>query len=501
MKVEFLPPVAGPVNGSHHAQAAAANAIVADSAQGVLRDALSGEVAVDRLLLRAAAGAGKSFLLKRLVADAITHPGVSRVVVTAFTNKQTHPIARDLGLELGADRVALLVAANRLGEVPDDTRDAATVVSDVASIPPTAIVVIAPIHKLGSHYASQFNSTLGAGANGNAPFDVLLVDEAWQVANHLFDKVSRLAPLWVGVGDVGQLPPLEIGANPWRSDTGYNPYRAWPTAFESGDRKTSVHELPSVWRPPAGSLALWRAFYPDWSELNSVVAPEDRWVEFESMSPVATTIWKQVAAGIPTLLEVDGLPDPDAADVDLPLTKFIESLVDELMGADVRFYSRMLDRHGSPTTEIKIATPLETHNHPLVAILATRNQARDDLEEMTNRLIKRHSLASDVVVPSTVDSWQGQTNAFTVAIHPLSGAASLDEFNSAFGRLAVMCTRATHGTLLVSRSGLDTLLAEAPARPGTPLGEPGFRTLPRQTHERILEAFARGRLTVTVVNE
>ena len=30
-------------------------------------------------------------------------------------------------------------------------------------------------------------------------------------------------PIWVGVGDVGQLPPLEIGTNPWRGDPGYNP--------------------------------------------------------------------------------------------------------------------------------------------------------------------------------------------------------------------------------------------------------------------------------------
>lgn len=68
----------------------------------------------------------------------------------------------------------------------------------------------------------------------------------------------------------------------------------------------------------------------------------------------------------------------------------------------------------------------------------------------------------------------------------------LDEFNSAFGRLAVTCTRATHGLLLVSRRNLDDLLAVAAPRPGTPFGEPGTRQLPRQTHQRILSTFARG---------
>jgi hypothetical protein len=85
----------------------------------------------------------------------------------------------------------------------------------------------------------------------------------------------------------------------------------------------------------------------------------------------------------------------------------------------------------------------------------------------------------------------------TVALHPLSGASQLDEFNSAFGRLAVTCTRATHGLLMVARPGLDELLGDAPARPGTPFGEPGNRQLPRQTHQRILSTFARGRIDVT----
>ena len=43
----------------------------------------------------------------------------------------------------------------------------------------------------------------------------------------------------------------------------------------------------------------------------------------------------------------------------------------------------------------------------------------------------------------------------------------------------------------------DALLANASARPGTPLGEPGVRQLPRQTHERILATVSRGTLTVT----
>jgi hypothetical protein len=111
--------------------------------------------------------------------------------------------------------------------------------------------------------------------------------------------------------------------------------------------------------------------------------------------------------------------------------------------------------------------------------LATRNQIVDDATAMVERLTDKFSLPKGVLVASTVDSWQGQTNRITVAIHPLSGTEHLDEFNSAFGRLAVTCTRATHGLLVVSRVGLDELINNSSVRPGTPFGEPGTRSLPR----------------------
>jgi hypothetical protein len=129
---------------------------------------------------------------------------------------------------------------------------------------------------------------------------------------------------------------------------------------------------------------------------------------------------------------------------------------------------------------------------PLIVVLASRNAAVDDAHTLAERLTEKYELPEGVVTASTVDRWQGQTNRITIGIHPLSGADELDNFNSAFGRLAVTCTRATHGLLIVTRAGIDSLLADAPARPGTPLGEPGVRTLPRQTHQRILGAFARG---------
>ncbi|MDN5852065.1 MAG: AAA family ATPase [Actinomycetia bacterium] len=496
LTVEFAPPSCPAVDGRHHADAAAGNAAVAQDAIDVLRDAMSGSAPVDRVLLKAAAGAGKSFVLRRLVADAVAYRPGMRIVVVAFANKQIHPLAAALGAELGQDRVCLFVAKDRIADVPAEARTNATVVSTTSGIPAGCAVVIATAHKLGAiGELKRLRDHLGVAGDGASPFDVLLVDEAWQLPHHLFDRIAKAAPVAVGVGDVGQLPPLEIGSNPWRGDPGFNPYRAWPTAFD-GDERTWAAELPAVWRPAAGHLELWRAFYPEWDELHCVAAPGDRAVVTDGLNGAAGAVWGQVGTGVPTLLEVAGLPDAEAADVDLPLLEVVERLLDELLTCRFSLVTAAYDNNGKPNGVKLIAGAGGHPGDPLVAVLATRNQAVDDATDMVERLRAKHGRTETELVASTVDSWQGQTNGITVAIHPLTGAAELDAFNSAFGRLAVACTRATHGLLLVARPGLDELLTGAPARPGTPFGEPGKRHLPRQTHQRILAAFARGTLTV-----
>lgn len=496
--ISFTPP-AETATGPHHAAAAAGNTAVALEASAALQAALAGTSDHRRILLKAAAGAGKSFALKRLVQDAVAHQRCARVAVIAFTNKQIHPLAADVAKLLGKEKVCIFVKKGTVDDLPADVVKYVTIAEKTSEIPTDVQVVIATSHKLGApSELRRQKEALGAGRNGDAPYDVLFVDEAWQLPHYLFDRVNKIAPLWVGVGDVGQLPPLEVGANPWRGEPGHNPYRAWPTDYTDGRDAdlTWERELPAVWRPPAGALALWRAFYPEWAELNCVAGPGDRSLVTD-VDGVAGEVWNAVGSGTPTLLEIDGLPPAEAADIDLPLVEYVESLLDDLFTAGFTLERALYDDAVTPTGGRESSEPGTHAGDPLVAILATRNQAVDDAADAVERLREKHGLTDKDIVASTVDSWQGQTNGITIAIHPLTGAGELNDFNSAFGRLAVTCTRATHGLLMVSRPGLDTLLGEAPARPGNPYGEPGNRQLPRQTHQRILETFARATITLT----
>jgi len=475
----------------HHGEAAAANNAAAKKAFLALSEALSAGTTEKRILLRAAAGAGKSFQLQQMVQDALAHPACVRVAVAAFQNRQIWPLAKQLGEALGSNRVCLLSGRERVAEAQAEIGSAATVVSTTNAIPPTTRVVVATAHKLGAIGERNRHLTqLGPGGNNDKPYDVLFVDEAWQMALHLFAGISGYAPIVVGVGDVGQLPPIEAGANPWRGDRSYNPYRAWPTAFED-DPETFMLDLPAVWRPHANQLGLWRAFYRDWERLDCVAAPEDRTIELRAMHGDAARVWETVAAGHPTLLEVEGLDDPEAPDIDQPLLRVIKTLLTPLLAGGFAIVECRYDDSGNPVRSDRISSGKPTGD-PLIVLLASRNAAVEDAQQLAGQLIEDLGLPDGVIQASTVDRWQGQTNRITIAVHPLSGADELDEFNSAFGRLAVACTRATHGLLLVTRRGITDLLAEAPARPGTPFGEPGTRTLPRQTHERILETFTRG---------
>lgn len=489
---------APPIGAKHHGTAARTNTVVTDDAERVLLAALAAAARDDgdvtHLLLKAAAGAGKSYALKRLVEVAAGARGTRRIGITAFTNKQIQPLATDLARQLRRERVCLHYSGKRFAELPAAILQQVAVATTATNVPSTADVIVANSAKLGAPGESRrLVQHLGATPTGHL-FDVLFVDEAWQLAHHQFDGICGLAPVIVGVGDVGQLPPLEIGANPWRGDRSHNPYRAWPVAY-SGRPTTWERQLPAVWRPPAEALGLWRTFYPEWNELNCVAEPGERTVRLLAEVPSAP-LWRQVGTAQPTLLEVTGLNQSEAPDVDLPLINALEDWLDDLFTAGFVVHTTRYDNDGNPAERVEDRPGTGEDGDPLVVILATRNQAVDDAADVAQRLRDKHGLSERDIQASTVDSWQGQTNAITIAIHPLNGAEELDEFNSAFGRLAVACTRATHGVLLLTRDGLDDLLATAAARPGTPFGEPGPRRLPRQTHQRILNAFARGTLDV-----
>ena len=123
-----------------------------------------------------------------------------------------------------------------------------------------------------------------------------------------------------------------------------------------------------------------------------MAAPGDRSIELgDGLSGVARAVWEQVGTGVPTLLEVDGLPAPEAADIDLPLVGLVEGLLDELFAAGFTLVRRRPAVTVTPTGDTIRRAPGDEPDDPLVAVLATRNQAVDDAAEAVARLAKQHA--------------------------------------------------------------------------------------------------------------
>lgn len=252
------------------------------------------------------------------------------------------------------------MAADRLADLPRDVRDHVSVATSTGDVPDPSAVVVGTSHKMGARGQLQrFLDHLGPSANAEQPFDVLFVDEAWQLPLHRYTTVEGLAPLSVGVGDVGQLPPIDPSANPWRGDPGYNPYRAWPTAYADTETTFAI-DLPAVWRPTAAQLPLWRAFYREWDRLDCVAALGDRRIDLPAMTGAPASVWASVATGNPTLLEVDALPEPDAADIDPPLLGVVADLLAPLLEVGFTVTSRRYDGVGNPLDEVRTSSASPT---------------------------------------------------------------------------------------------------------------------------------------------
>ena len=180
-----------PDGARHHGEAAAANVEATTAAIAALADVLSGASALERILLRAAAGAGKSYALKRMVDQALSGLHCQRVGVVAFTNKQIIPLAEDLGTVLGRDRVCLRVSRDVSPTLPDSVRAAVTVADADVDVPADTEVLISTAFMLGLR-GHAFRQRLASLRHGRL-FDVLFVDEAWQLAQHLYRPLAGTA--------------------------------------------------------------------------------------------------------------------------------------------------------------------------------------------------------------------------------------------------------------------------------------------------------------------
>ena len=356
-----------------------------------------------------------------------------------------------------------------MGRRPQRGVDAATVVTTTADIPDDCVVVIATCHKLGAiGELKRLRDHFGAGGNGEAPFDVLFVDEAWQLA----------------------APPLRQGHARLRRSGRRR--RRRPAAAARDRRRTRGAATPATTRTARGRPTTTTTAAHVGRRAARRLAPGRR-----AARPVAGVLprvgARSTASPLPATGPLtSGRSDGPIAD-DLATGRHRRpdaARGRRLAGPGGRRHRPAADRvrrgvcstsssppgsrlrRASTTTPARPTGELRTSLSP-AATTATRSSRSSPraTRPSTTPPTPSSGCARSTTSPrrdlrrSTVDSWQGQTNGITVAIHPLTGASELDEFNSAFGRLAVTCTRATHGLLMVRGPASTSCSAKRPRGP------------------------------------
>lgn len=398
-------------------------------------------------------GAGKTGLVEDVLAVAVQLG--RRVLVTAPRNNQVFDLIARLHGHWPTVPVQLLHSED--SPPPDDV----AAICRAHGLPPVTSAGAVPA---GPQVVAATASKLAlTGRSIPGTFDVLVVDEAYQLAYRDFAPFAHLGRIKLLVGDPGQLRPIvEPG-----SDAALARFEAaetkvhhpCPAELRRLHPSVPVVQLPATRRLlPTTVEIVQPAFYPDMPFV-SAVAPESRRL----------------------LLPVRGIRSP----VDEALDRVAdgESLIALTLPRTTSEH-RAVDRDLADLTAAVVARALErgaawrspTGDHTLVpADFGGIDQHVASGAELAAALRRAGVPTSDVhgagtgVAPPEV--WQGLQRPFVVVKHPLSGTAAFDGFSLEAGRLCVMASRHQLGCVVVARAGIgDDLDGYAPDVGRRPFG-------------------------------
>ncbi len=405
------------------------------------------------VVVKAPPGSGKTYLLTRVV-QALSKKR-RRVVIAAQTNAQADDICRRLMAPPWKVRSYRFV---RSGGGMDEPVDGVTEVSSFDDLPTGPCVVTGTSAKWGF-------------AEIETPFDVLLVDEAWQMQWSQFVPLGRLASRFVLIGDPGQIPPVvTVDSSRWETAQ-IPPHLPAPEIVCAEDEILADVQpvqlrLPASRRLPADAVSLLQPFYDfpfaAWAlpaeravlTTGRFTEPVDRAIDLLASGSV-------VAVTNPT---VDDLPP---SDMDDDVAELAVRIAERLLERKAKV--RLLDDgDGKPERRL---TPLD------IGIAATHRV----MNELIAQRVRRSAYLQGVRV-DTPERWQGLQRLVTIAVHPLSGVLRPSSFDLETGRLCVMASRHQGGLIVVGRDHIGETLDGLIVAADQPIGRPDVAGRGHQQH-------------------
>lgn len=403
------------------------------------------------IIVKSPPGAGKTFLVECASAVAVKESGMRVIVVTPGVS-QLYDVADRL-LEYRLPRLELAHAMHRT--LPNSLSGRITASSGWSSdlnVGPG--VLITNVHLLTANL-DKLNSGM---------FDLMIVDEAYQLAAKDFMPVADLAKRVMMVGDPGQLDPV-ISIDTSNLEASTHKIH-WPSPAYVLNRfpRTPVFGLPVTRRLLQDTSDLIQAsFYPD-LPFHSVVNAEDRRLRFAAagIEPVIDRALDAVAAGASIVVVTVPGNAPAHEDADPAVAAVMAHLADRLLARQAEWVGKGL----LTAADIGCIDPHVIAGGAISAQLRQRNR-------------------SDIRV-ETVERWQGLQLPISIVRHPLSRAGRPTAFDLEAGRWCVSLSRHQIGCIIVARESIASVIREyvhgcdtvaAGAKDATWLGFKAHRTI------------------------
>lgn len=379
-------------------------------------------------VVKAPPGSGKTHTLIEVL-SALAAQG-KQIAVAAQTNSQ----ADDICLRWAKDHPEVQVArfSSKGLRAPDDFPSSVLWVTDKKELP----------HGPGITVGTTAKWSLTDLA---APYDLLAIDEAWQMGWADLMQCALVSERFLMIGDPGQIPPVvPIDVRRWETSP-RAPHEAAPEVVLGEPGLESVRfvgSLPACRRLPHESVDFVKPFYD--FDFDAYVASGMRGLELSNGWGDA------LASGRPLALTVPTPEHGPPIEVDHDIAAAAAKVVGALLAGET--FLRLHDEKRPLTpADIGVTSSHRVMNSALAAALGPMaNQIRVD----------------------TPERWQGLERPVMIAVHPLSGVADPSAFDLETGRLCVMASRHQAGFILLTRDHVGNTLRnyvpsaeQAPGRP------------------------------------
>lgn len=379
-------------------------------------------------VVKAPPGSGKTTLLMKVVQAAKK----MRVAIATQTRSQADDICYRLITQFKITPIRFAAASSaRVGR-------RYPIVTGKNDLPKDPCVVVATSAKWGMIASPQ-------------PFDVLFVDEAWQLAWADFMLLGQIASRFVLIGDPGQIPPVvTIDTGRWETSP-RAPHHPVPDLVQEQKPHDLLNlQLPATRRLPHDTVDYIRPFYN---------FPFESWAEPGERAVIVSGRSKD---GIDTAL--DCLATGSVVALALPTPEEGPPLEEDHKLANLarKVAQRLLDRQAT----VRIGNKREDLVEADIGLCATHRVMNAAIYRKLPLLL-RHEATVD-----TPERWQGLERHIMIIAHPLSGVVQPSDFDLETGRLCVMASRHQVALIIVTRDHIGQTLDDHLPRAEQPVGCP-----------------------------